>query len=502
MSNETQDTQKIEKALEVYYQNPEPSARFLDRLEIQLTEVDQRPASQTTPESLFQKIFKKRQIRWAFAPAMIATLFVIVIAAIGPQKVIAQVQSWFNYVPGFGFVNLNATRVLIEPVSLSQGDMTVTVKQILSNQEGTFVSLNVVGGPSPEEYLEALGPATNENSEEWTDEYQELYDSSARLILPDGTVLDDYYHQGAYWDGYLTFETLPRNVLELTLELPRIPGLPWGEAPENWVFETQLVYVEEELISTLPETHVVDITSNQVQGVFLRGVDAIYSDNEVAIRVQIEGISEDWDNYQHTLDARLTDDLGNDYPTIIEPAIGLGSDGSYMVTFQPIRPLASQLTLSVINLAVNVPLNGQSFIVDFGDGAQIGDYFPIDTTIDALGIPVHISGVRIHDDETPFTQDAGPMTTFAFEIDPIPVQNGIMVMGIELSPETNEKLGSRGGFGTGGGAPYSETPGFTKTDLSISIPAGVPLPSGSFEFLVRAASIYLEGPFTITWEIE
>ena len=500
MSKNNQITSAVEKELQTLYQTPQPSEKFLEMLEFELTAASQDVEQEQATQSLFGQFKNLFQARWVQTPAMIAIILAIVITAIGPQKVIAQVQVWFNYVPGYGFVDLNATRLLVEPVSLTQGDMTVTVKQVLSNREGTYVSLNVVGGPDAKAYLEALGPVSEENYDEWIVEYQDLYENSANLILPDGSVMDDYYFQGAYWDGFLSFEILPQAVLDLSLELPRIPGLPAGEAPENWLFDLSLVYVEEEQIEALPTPQVIDVSSNTIQGINLRVMDTVYSDSEVALRVWIEGMPVEWRNNHPYLDASLSDDLGNQYPVLYEPASGLSADGSYLLTFQSIRPEASQLTLNVINLAFNVPLSGQSIRVDLGDAPQVGDHFTLDATVEAMGIPVHFSGLRIHDEKLAHIPKEDHVTTFEFEIDPIQVQDNIAITGLEISHKIFNNNGNRyGSSGSSGMDP--ELPGFMQTSLSFSLTDEIPLPNGNFEILFQAVNIYLDGPFIISWEI-
>lgn len=501
MRKENQTHNQIEKDLEAFYQAPKPSERFLKSLEADLKAATQEAEKESPMRNFISQVRAAFQVRWVQAPAAIILILTVFIAAVGPKNVIAQVQAWLNYVPGYGFVDLTATRLLTEPVSITKGDMTVTVKQVLSNEEGTFVTLSVDGGPDPVAYLEALGPVTNANYDEWIVAYTDLYENSARLVLPDGTVMDDYYFQGAYWDGFLSFESLPTNVLELSLEMPRIPGLPEGEGPENWQFDLSLVYVEEELAESLPQQVSVDAVSNDVQGVVLRVLDATYSLSEVALRVKIEGIPAGWTSDHYTLDAYLSDDLGNEYPVLYQPQTGLGEDGSYVVTFRPVDPEAKALTLNVVNLAFRVPLEGQAIEVDLGVAPQIGDQFKLDAGIEALGIPVHISGLRIHDEKVEaMPEDWNDAITFELAIDPIPVQDKIAIMGFEVGSNLIENLGRQVISSSGGGVDR-EMPGFTQTSLSFSLPGETPLPAGNLEISFSAASIYLEGPFTASWEI-
>ena len=507
MSKSNNKTRDIEMVLETYYQLPDPSPNFLNALEVQLKEASQGrrgTAPKTAPESLFDRIFGKRWPRRAFVPAMIALTLVFAVVLIGPQQVLAQVQSWLGYVPGYGFVDLDSARALGQPVSQTKDGVTVTVKQVLSNQDGTFVVLSADGLPPEEEILLDLRPAAGENHEEWLARNNELWETDARLIMPDGSVLDQQYFQGAPWDGFFTYATLPKDVLEVTLEFSHIPGIAAGKAPEGWRFELALEYTNAPQTLALPEARWVDQVSESIHGIALRILDVVYAGTEVSVRVQLENLPEGWTSPSRTLEGKLTDDAGNEYPIIYGPNSGVDPDGVYTLTFVAVSSEAKQLAFTASEIFLSVPLADQSIRVDFGDAPQIGDRIPIDETVDVLGISVRFAAVSILDGKVAYMPEETVLTTLNFDIDRTPIQNGIGVTGLGYFPDVSAMFGSRyqGVTGMSGGGADPEAPGYTQVGLSMSIPADLPLPTGSYELPLGEAQVLLEGPYTITWEIE
>ena len=230
----------------------------------------------------------------------------------------------------------------------------------------------------------------------------------------------------------------------------------------------------------------------------------VYAGTEVSIRVQLENLPEGWTSPNRTLEGKLTDDAGNEYPKIHGPNSGVDPDGVYTLTFVAASSEAKQLSFTASEIFLSVPLADQSIRVDLGVAPQIGDRIPIDETVDVLGISVRFAAVSILDGKVANTPEETALTTFDFDIDRTPIQNGIGVTGVGYFPDLSAMFGSRyqGVHGMSGGGADPEAPGYTKVGLSISIPADLPLPTGSFELPLQEAQVLLEGPYTITWEIE
>ncbi|TFH36426.1 MAG: DUF4179 domain-containing protein, partial [Anaerolineales bacterium] len=289
MSNPINKSYDLEEMLKFHFQKPEPSPEFVRALEMQLKGEEPNAATGN-----FGKIFEKGGIRRAFAPVALALVLAITVALVGPQDVLAQVQAWIGYVPGVGFVDINTARTLGEPLMQSREDITLTIKQVLANADDTFVVISMDHFPTYEEIQARLGPLTEENRYEWIARSQALWETPARLILDDGSVLESWNFSGSYWDGYYSFPVLPEGVLAARLEIDRIPGIPIGMAPGNWRYSLELQYASDPQELDLPEARLVGVSSDSLHGVSLRVLDVVYAPTEISVQVQLDAIPDGW----------------------------------------------------------------------------------------------------------------------------------------------------------------------------------------------------------------
>ncbi|HSM57399.1 MAG TPA: hypothetical protein VK879_14710 [Candidatus Sulfomarinibacteraceae bacterium] len=59
------------------------------------------------------------RLGWAVAPLLVAALLLASVLLIGPQRAWAGLQAWLGYVPGVGFVDLEESRLLAQPASVT-----------------------------------------------------------------------------------------------------------------------------------------------------------------------------------------------------------------------------------------------------------------------------------------------------------------------------------------------------------------------------------------------
>jgi hypothetical protein len=482
MSKQTNKSYDLEEALKVHFQSPEPSPEFVRSLEMQLKGVEQ-----VKEAGFITRIFGTRRIRRALAPIALALAMTIV--------------------PGVGFVDVNTARILGEPLQQTKDDVTLTVKQVLANADDTFVVISMDIFPTYEEIQATLGPLTEENRFEWIDRSMALWDTQARLILDDGSVLESWNFSGSYWDGYFSFPALPEGTLTLELEIDRIPGIPVGMAPGNWRFAVELLYAADPQELDLPETTAVEVTSEILHGVSLQVLDVVYAPSEISIRVQFEDIPVGWQSTFRNLDGRLYDDLGNEYTIVYGPNSGVSPSGIYTMSFRPLLADASELTLSVVNLPLTVNLESQSITIDFGTDLQVGDRIELDQTIDVLGLPVRFAAVTVREGDVASFVDANdvaqqiPMISYDFEIISLPIVNGLGVSGLELAPDVFTLMGEAS-FGSGSSGGRLEDDGTFSYTLTIGIPADHPLVSGIITLPFEKADVSISGPFTVDWVVE
>lgn len=512
MSNHLKNTHDLEKDLAQFYQQAEPRTEFADTLENTLLQA--RAALPPKAKKGRPRFFRSRL---TFASMTAAVLLALVVTLIGPRQVLAQVQGWLGYVPGYGFVDVAGARALVQPVAHTQGDVTITIKQVLVDQEHTYIILGIDGLPTEDEIYNDMHDFITANIENWPEIEETLWRVESIITLPDGTQIGDGHFSGAPWAGYFVFPPLPPGVVELSFDFDRISGLLPEVAPHNWHFDIQLGYVSDspnideysaqspQIEWDFPTPIAVDAPSepDPVYGFNLELIDVVYAETETALRVSIDGIPADWQEAFGYLDGRLVDDLGNDYGVIYGPTSGRMDDGSYVLTFEPLHPDASGLTLTVVNIGFSIPIGGQLIVADFGAAPQVGDYIPLDQTVMVLDTSVHFAGIQIVQ-EPAHTDEQTLLNMFEFVIDPITVQNGVIIGGVGFIPDLIDQLGGGfggGGGGGGGGGIDPENMEISHLSFSIGMPATVPLPTGSFEFNFDTAQIMLQGPYTLTWEV-
>ena len=516
--------EKIENALNKIYQSPEPSAEFLNTLEKRLEKkhpAANRPVRRTL-----------RSPRWAATSAMLATVMTLFVFIVGPQRVLAQVQAMIGYVPGVGFVDVNDVRVLVSPVSQTQGDITVTVKQVMAGPNQTYLVLSVDGlEPTPQLLEDYWEQPPEQPIDEWLARYRSLWESDGRLILPDGSEVYGESYQGSPGDGFYTMPTLPAGVHSAVFAVTRLPGVPADKAPQGWTFALEFGYAAAPVSApvvdnsdytadspppaaahtapsiTLPEASPVDTTSETVQGISLRALEVVYAETETTIRLAIENIPPDWHYRQISLYGILTDDLGNEYTSLFGPVTGLQPDGTYLLSFDPISPQASLLTLTVDQFSTALLLDDKTISVDFGDAPQVGDTIPLDEDVQIFGTTLHFNSIYIREG-TPYSspENTSTITWLDFMLDPIQAEGDRVISGLMLTERASEALGipenavagGGGGGGGGGGEDAEHTYYFYP---SIGIPSDVPLPTGSYEIPIDEVQINILGPFVIDWEV-
>jgi hypothetical protein len=189
---------------------PEPDPGFVQALRSRLSAQTGSPAR---PRSFC--------LRPAWGILLGLVLFVILtVFIVGPQRVAAEVQKLFGYIPGFGIVEQNASlRMLEEPVTQTRNGITVTVEQAFLTPDKTVLTYTVEGVP-----WSALSHQENVVG----------CSAGAELHLPDGTLLKLTAGESRLQEFTLDYAPIPGNVNQATFVLPCIMDTLPGLAPENW----------------------------------------------------------------------------------------------------------------------------------------------------------------------------------------------------------------------------------------------------------------------------
>ncbi|MEA3376997.1 MAG: hypothetical protein U9R72_12460, partial [Chloroflexota bacterium] len=497
----------IEEALGTLFSAPEPDSAFVDRLERQLMAqheaVATQPAGQASSLRRFWDLIWQPLTQHHWATVGIAVLLALAVAflAIGPQRVWADLQRLLGYVPGVGFVNLDETRVLTAPVIVTRDGVTLRVEQVLAQRDRTTVVVSSDGLP-PEDEVWPQGP-----------EAEAL--SQPRLRLPDGRTLAPETFTLRWGAGTLEFPPLPADVHRFTLELPRLPLVPADVAPEDWAIPLMLRPTTGELVAALfPEPYAPPDASDAHQDVTLRVLAVAQGAEETAVKLQLQWLNPDWEThfifgYQGP---NLRDDLGHVYMEASSSESGSTSQSVVVavqpesdvtrsatpsvptiertMTFAPVSPSAGRLTFTMGELAFEVPAKG-GFTVNLGDDPQVGDTWPLDIDLDVAGLPVHINGARLTEEELGRPEEISHRTVLEFTLDPA-VGEDVALSGVRLD---GEAAGFQGGS-LGGYDPQSN-----RVRAGLVAEAGEPIPNGTIKLRITGARIHLRDTWTMTWEV-
>jgi hypothetical protein len=143
-----------------------------------------------------------------FCAAGLAAIVLIVMFTTMPGMA-AAIGRWLGYVPGIGFIRQGQIRILPQPVSVTREGITVTVDQVILNQERTALVYSVKGIPStaivssPEHQHcsykvslrlpdSKLMQANPDGIQSWVSGYQHrLYYAPVQAITNDATLVID-----------------------------------------------------------------------------------------------------------------------------------------------------------------------------------------------------------------------------------------------------------------------------------------------------------------------
>ena len=437
--------------------------------------------------------------RWAVVGASLLLAVAVILAILGPQRVWADLLHLLGYVPGVGFVDLDETRVLVAPVEVTRDGVTLRVEQVLAGMDKTTVVFDSRGLPT--ENPARTQRATAETGFEPT------------LRLPDGSTLSPKRWDVLRGKGTIRFPSLPEDVYRVTLDLPTLPLVEPGEAPEGWSVPLTLRPATGELVTELfPRPYVPAGAADTHENITLRVLAVAHTPEETVLQVQVEWPDPEWyfphlGLYQLP---RLEDDLGHVYQE--GPPPGVGSEAARVVeqievardatptpmpilstyeeamSFAPVSPSAARLTLWVDEVEFVVPTEAE-FSVDLGEDPQVGDYWPLDAHLTIAGFTVHVTGARLVEEQVPNRDGTVLERHLQLETDPLPGQENRELDSICLD-------GSSDGFSGGGcGGRFADRP------PHLDIGEGQPIPTGHVRVQVREAYVLFRGPWQLSWTV-
>ena len=471
-------TPEFDGMMKDLFKMPEPETSFVSSLRAQFVITG---AVRTGENTVRTKVFP---IKSRFAWGVILGLVLVVIVLLGTSPSVATaLKRLLRYIPNVGSVEQSTTlRMLAEPVRVQREDAIVSIEQLVAGDERTVVVYRHV--EPAVDYEQYIPPS-------------EYKDDRPALILPDGSRLDVRFGRHLPSDGNgilyaLEFAPIPSNVMEFTLALTRLAGLPPGAGPEEWEIPLKLKPAPEGTgypVIEVPETAPVQPgpvggESESVAGYGISlGIEKYVElpDGyllEGSLRWTDPGISEFGVTPLRTY---LLDANGDEVPredTISElmPA----SDAKYYPLAYKLtgKDFAWPLTLVVDAVEVRFPTKAEfQFDLDPNMGTEQIVDLNIDIPIDNDVIHVDLVRVLKHFDDTAALE-------FALRAD------NPQLIGVTLIDKENMSGGG------GGGVPRIPDRGvFTST---IYYENG--LPSSPVTVMVKDIALLVEGPWQVTWE--
>lgn len=364
------ETTSFEEKIREATRTPKPNAAFAEGLWQQIATESQERARRPFYPHPFPKAAK-------VAIALILAV-VLVIVAIGPQKVAYAFQSLLGYFPGVGFVqNMDTVHRLTEPVQHQRAAYTVTVEDAIANKRQTWIKIQI------------------ESSEEFTRGFDQLEYVSPLLISAGQSQTATHfqiYRQSAIIAEFI-FPALPEDTSAVTLVLPQLPLTQKEQAPENWQFELSLQQAkEDESFSTVIEQN---WESETINGLTLSLESLAQGTEQAALKVRLESDdpkvypAEEW-----TARLLLQDQVGRIYPLTQENLLGMGNTWTEVLLTTALNENET-LTLKMEEVLVAEALSSNNdaahFYFELGDQPQVGQTWDLDQTLSSEKFTLRVS---------------------------------------------------------------------------------------------------------------
>ena len=237
----------FEKEIKQTYRLPEVNPAYFEQLEAKLK------TKQPHPETSARPVFHIAR-GWAYAVATLLLIGVMVLA-IGPSKVLAQIQAVFGFVPNVGLVDTSSPfRQLAEPVSDTRDGVTLDIQSAFLSADQTIITYAMSALPAE------MKSARFGDPECFTPAY---------LILSDGSKIEAAGSSGgptpdgSYANNIRFSDPVPANFNQATLVFPCLEGAAQGMGPEDWQFALAFKPASEGIVvhaaTLMPsQTHVVN----------------------------------------------------------------------------------------------------------------------------------------------------------------------------------------------------------------------------------------------------
>ena len=226
------DLNPFEKEIKQTYHLPDANPAFFNRLEAKLQAYQPNSEAKAKPTFHFAR-------GWVYAAATLIFLGVMTFA-IGPSKVLAQIQAVFGFVPDVGLVDTSSPfRQLAVPVSDTRDEITITIQSAFLSADQTIITYVMSDLPVEIKRTRFGDP--------------ECF-TPAYLTLPDGSKVEAAGSEsglspnGSYVNNIRFSDPFPANINQATLVFPCLGGTAQGKGPEDWQFALSFKPMPEDLV--------------------------------------------------------------------------------------------------------------------------------------------------------------------------------------------------------------------------------------------------------------
>ncbi|MGB7539442.1 MAG: hypothetical protein WBM17_12960 [Anaerolineales bacterium] len=343
-------------------------------------------------------IHRKPAVRpvWVAFMAVIAVLLGALLV-IGPEKVVAALQSLFGYLPDAGFVRMDRPfRILEKQIKEERSGAALYIRQVLADDRRTVVVYEV----------DCPGPET-----QWLKTSTFCADAPG-LLLPGGGRLEPAGRFGRsdlpYYRERAEFPALPPSVTSVTFLLPFRPAP--GEPATPWAVELALTPTAREA-TIYPVLENIPTGSPRADGATPEplpdgirfSLDRIVAMEEVYF---LQG-SLEWDPARYLsadVDYRLLEILDGtggscpwEFAVPDSPAAGSEHRIPWAVRFNP-RGRPGPFRIRVRSLRVVESVNA-SFLMDFGSAPHAGQTWMLDFPLPVAGLDLRVTSARIEQED-------------------------------------------------------------------------------------------------------